>query len=261
MKNLTLISNVNIINKIFTLVTNKLSINLQILTDSLSLSNVDIIVIDEEYKNENIIEYKMNSKYLILLTKDDIDIDKTQFDFILKKPFLPSQLQVLLENTNQTTQIQIQEDAQLEENDGSIEDLISFVSDMTEERETDEINEYDEYHQDDIVIKKEDLGNGGVLDKDELSKLHDLISDEDNIQESVIQKNMNEDNWIDLSNIIDKAIDDISDFKFDSEKPIKLILNKYSLSELSALFNKLDQNIIDNLIDGKDIYLQLRLDK
>lgn len=277
MKNLILISNIDIINKIFTLVTNKLSINLKVYTDTSSLSNADIIVVDEEYKNEDIIEYKMNTNCLILLTQENIDVEDTQFDFILKKPFLPSQLQALLENTNKITNVQEeqQEEEIVEESSDSIEDLISFVSDMTDDDEPEIIDEYaefienekyiedeeDEENDNDITIRKEDLGHGGVLDQDELSKLYDLVSDEEEINDNPIKKSMNDDNWIDLSNIIDKAIDDIIDYEFDSEKPIKLTLSKYSMTELSLLFSKLDQNIIDNLIDGKEIFLQLRLEK
>ena len=72
-----------------------------------------------------------------------------------------------------------------------------------------------------------------------------------------------EDEWMDLSSIIDQAIDEVNTVseiysKFDN-KPIKVLLNNYELDELTPLLNKLDQDIIDSLTDGYEINLQIKL--
>ncbi len=252
MKSLLLVSDIDIVKQIFTLVAKKLSINFTIIDNPQAIDDiVDIIAIDEQ---ENNIDYTKYAKDILYLG------DSSDYEFVLNKPFLPSQLQNILEliytKQNSTTS-QISTTS----NDG-VEELISFVSDMTDEIEPDKHNDYNQLEDDDenLIIRKEDLGSGGVLDKDELSKLYTLVNDEDDDEISQ-QEEDDEENWVDLSNIIDQAIDDISEYEFDTQKPIKLILNKYSITELSTLFNKLDQNIIDSLTDGKDILLQLRLEK
>ncbi|MCK5294550.1 MAG: hypothetical protein KAJ49_07860 [Arcobacteraceae bacterium] len=257
MKSIILISKTNIINQIFTLVSKKLSIDLKIVTSDEVLTKVDLILVDDEFKNNEILKYKSYCKKLVLITNKDTECNN--FDTILKKPFLPSQLQQFLQNIKLDDTIPNIETASTNEQDEDIDNLVSFVADMSDEDIICNEDEYSESLEDETLVTKEELGHGGVLDKEELSKLFDLISDEDTEHSSNV--NMDENDWVDLGDIIDKAIDDVNQYEFDDTKPIKLILNKYSMKELSPLFKKLDQNIIDKLIDGKEISLQLRLEK
>ncbi len=262
MTNITLISKTNIIKQIFKLVSKKLSIDLIIIENTDELHPTDILVLDNQFNDGDIVKYKTICKKILLLSTDD-NID-TNFDAQIKKPFLPSQLQTFLEKIKKdyNSEIQISNIPQKEE-ENIVDDLVSFVESIPDETiyEDDEPDEYCGILPDteDTVVTKDDLGDGGVLDINELSKLHELINDEhSNDEEKEIK--LNDEDLVDLSDLIDQAIDDINDYDFEVNKPIKLILNKYSMAELSPLFKKLNQNIIDNLVDGKEISLQLKLE-
>jgi hypothetical protein len=91
MINAILISNTDIVNKIFSLVTKKLAIELQI-TDNCNLDgSYDIIFVDESFIDENMIQLKSISKKLILVSSFTPEVNN--FDHIILKPFLPSKLQ------------------------------------------------------------------------------------------------------------------------------------------------------------------------
>lgn len=265
MINLILVSKVDIINQIFTLVVKKLSIDFEIINDDGVLHQVDIIVIDDEFVSTNIIKYKSYCDKLVLLSKENIDIKNSDFDFVLTKPFLPSQLQLFLEKINKKDIIELKKENDnlniVDSQEEDIDDLISFVENIADDVPQDITDEYSELEQDDTVITQEDLGHGGVLDKDELSKLFDLMNDEENENNNLTTSSMKDSDWIDLGQIIDEAIEDVQEYEFDKNKPIKLILNEYSMKELSPLFKKLDQNIIDCLTNGNEISLELRLGK
>lgn len=258
MKTIALISNTPIINKIFTLISNKLMVHLKIYTaiDDVE-KNIDLVVVDDIFLEENIIKLKSFCNTLVLL-KDDSS-DENGFDFIIEKPFLPSTLSINLEkilksvdeNNLNKQQVYTSEEPTNEE---ITDDLAKFIDTLVSE-----IDEESSFNSDDLTVKKEQLGHGGVLDKEELSKLFDMINDDkpDNYFKNIEK----EDDWIELSDIIDRAIDDVSTYAFKENQPIKLILNQYSIEELAPLLKKLDQNIIDRLTDGNEITLQLRLEK
>lgn len=258
MKTIALISNTPIINKIFTLISNKLMVHLKIYTaiDDVE-KNIDLVVVDDIFLEENIIKLKSFCNTLVLLKEDGSD--ENGFDFIIEKPFLPSTLSINLEkilksvdeNNINNQQVYTSEEPTNEE---ITDDLAKFIDTLVSE-----IDEESSFNSDDLTVKKEQLGHGGVLDKEELSKLFDMINDDkpDNYFKNIEK----EDDWIELSEIIDRAIDDVSTYAFKENQPIKLILNQYSIEELAPLLKKLDQNIIDRLTDGNEITLQLRLEK
>jgi len=258
MKTIALISNTPIINKIFTLISNKLMVHLKIYTaiDDVE-KNIDLVVVDDIFLEENIIKLKSFCNTLVLLKEDGSD--ENGFDFIIEKPFLPSTLSINLEkilksvdeNNLNKQQVYTSEEPTNEE---ITDDLAKFIDTLVSE-----IDEESSFNSDDLTVKKEQLGHGGVLDKEELSKLFDMINDDkpDNYFKNIEK----EDDWIELSDIIDRAIDDVSTYAFKENQPIKLILNEYSIEELAPLLKKLDQNIIDRLTDGNEITLQLRLEK
>lgn len=268
MKKIALISRVEIINKIFTLISKKLLVTVKIYkTLQIEEKQFDMIVVDDAFLGENIIKLKAISHTLVLLKNDSLS--EVGFDFIIEKPFLPSTLTQSLENilkTIDTPAFNSSEESPLEE-----EQTIYKSSEPSEKEITDDlakfidsmVNEIDEeiaYNSDDLVVRKEHLGHGGVLDKDELSRLYEMIHDEEsNITK--INKEDKESDWIELSDIIDKAIHDVSVYDFKEDKPIKLLLNKYTIEELAPLLKKLNQNVIDRLTEGNEITLQLRLEK
>jgi hypothetical protein len=269
MKNIALISNTEIINKIFTLIAKKLMVNLKVYKNGNINQNVDLIIIDDYFLDENIFKLRANCDKLVLLKNDNNP--EANFDFVIEKPFLPSTLSNSLENILKAID-NVEFGKEQKKNNDPLEhktiftsdeptheeidnDLTSFISNMIEE-----LDEEKNYNSDDLTVTKEQLGHGGVLDRDELSKLYEMIHDT-TIDGDPLLSGSKEDNWVELSDIIDQAIDDLATYNFKENKPIRLILNKYSMEELSPLFKQLNQNIVDSLIDGNEITLQLRLEK
>lgn len=257
MKTIALISNTEIINKIFTLIANKLMVHIKIYKSIDTVEkNIDLVVVDDLFLEDNIIKLRSFCDTLVLLKNDNTS--ENGFDFIIEKPFLPSTLSVNLEkilksvdeNNINKQKVYVSEEPT---HDEITDDLAKFIDTLVNE-----IDEESSFNSDDLTVKKEQLGHGGVLDKDELSKLFDMINDDK--QDNYFKNVEKEDDWIELSDIIDKAIDDVSTYEFKENKPIKLILNQYSIEELSPLLKKLNQNIIDSLTEGNEITLQLRLE-
>jgi len=252
-----LLSDLDIVNKIFKLVSKKLSLNLTIIQNDNQLEKCDIIIIDDKIKDTNILKYKSLCNSLVYITNEDNQLNN-DYNHILKKPFLPSTLEIFLEKLINLNKIN---DTQEEDSvDESMEDLVSFVSSIDNENLDEQDDEYIVSEDDETVIHKEDLGQGGVLDKNELTQLFDMINDEEQSNKEITSK-MKDEDWIDLSKLIDDAIDDVQEYEFKENEPIKLILNQFSMQELMPLLKKLDQHIIDSLTDGKDITLMLRLEK
>ena len=256
MKTITLITNTNIINKIFTLVCTKLEISLDIQENDNNIKSTDILIIDDNLFNaDNIIRYKSISSNISIITKEKI-YEYEAFN-IIKKPFLPSLLTEQLENiiNNLDKKNEIKQKTSYEDNsiDDGVNDLVDFIDSIEE----DKLNINDDIE--DIYVSKEDLGHGGVLDKEELDILHDMISDSNEQIEELDEIKIIEDknDWLELSEIIDKAIDDVQAIDLNDE--LVLILNQYSMDELSPLLNKLNQDCIDKLSAGQELLLKIKL--
>lgn len=249
MVNTVLISDNKIVNKIFSLVANKLAIKLKVSNNCDILDTFDIVFLDENYLDENLIQLKaITKKFILISSKTTTTIN--DFDYIIQKPFLPSKLQNELQDIIRV----IGESSVLkdkEETKDDVSDLVDFVDSMF-----DDTNNIDN-DADESIILEQNLGHGGVLDKNELSKLFEMVNDE--VTQEIDMDDEND--WVELADIIDKAIDDVAEYEFEENKPIKLILNEYSMEELKPLFQRLDQEIIDKLVNGEDISLQLRLGK
>jgi hypothetical protein len=96
MKTIALLSNTPIINKIFTLISNKLMVHLKIYTSADDVTkDIDLIVVDDSFLDENIIKLRSFCDTLVLLKNNNSKEDG--FDFIIEKPFLPSTLSANLE--------------------------------------------------------------------------------------------------------------------------------------------------------------------
>jgi len=253
MKNITLVTNTNIISKIFTLVCTKLEVNLNIINNNEDIKSTDILIIDDNLFDVNsIIRYKAICTNISIIAKEKI-YEYESFN-VIKKPFLPSLLTEQLDNIINKSNLNDKIIATKEENlniDDGVNDLVDFIDSIEE----DKLNSYEEIE--DIYVSKEDLGRGGVLDKEELDILHDMISDSNEIIEE-IQIAEDKNDWLELSEIIDKAIDDVQAIDLNDE--LILILNKYSMDELSPLLNKLNQNCIDKLSSGQELLLKIKLE-
>ncbi len=260
--NILLISKTPIIKQIFNLISSKLNISLTILDVNIVSSQFDIIVIEDILYDEQF-PIKTYAKRFGVIAKDDL-LFKGKQDFILHKPFLPSvllsvlnsQISIISENINEEKKVDIDIDVEVEQ---EIEQSEDFISSLVEDISSELLDESAE--EDESIVSFTKPNSCGILDKNELSKINTMLSDADTNEHAEYEEPSENDEWIDLANIIDQAIDEVKEYEFKHKEPIRLILNNYTMNELSGLLNKLDQSIIDSLVAGEEITLKLKVEK
>ena len=250
---LLLISKTPIVIQIFNLVCKKIGLDFKVQGDNEVEEKYDLIIIDKEFIDDRFNIIKQYSKKLGAIVSEELPFEKAR-DFLIPRPFLPLQLQNILED-----HIQIIKDEEKEEVthhkifENSTSEVVDYVESLADDIAMDIEDESDE-----SIITLASLKDGGILDDGELNKIQDILHEEE-IQDEVQQ--LDEEDWLDLSDIIDKAIDDVKDYEFEPEKnePIKLLLSDHNMDELKPLLTKLDQNIVDLLTSGGVIDIQLKL--
>ena len=266
-KSLILVSRKPIVIQIFTLVCKKLNIKLDVLNEVQIDHKVDIIVIDNDFIDDRFDIIKSYSKIIGAISKEELPFGSAN-DFIIPLPFLPSSLEQILEtqltilqkrNNSKTYISNVEvEEIQREELPEIVEPAVEYLESLADDIAFDM-----EEENDDSIVALTALNNGGILDTKELSNIQNIMTSSKNVIKDDFDSEKNEDEWMDLSSIIDQAIDEVNTVseiysKFDN-KPIKVLLNNYELEELTPLLNKLDQDIIDSLTDGYEINLQIKL--
>lgn len=249
--NLILITKTPMVEKIFTLICKKLNINILVKDDLVIENSVDFIIVDEEFVNDDFNSLKQKTKKLAAITSDELPFDKSR-DFIINRPFLPTALEVLL--SEQMTFIEEDTaDDEIIQKDINEEELMSnYVESLA-----DDVAYNIEEEGDESIVTIASVNDGGVLDNSELHKISDILHDDDVQNEVTIGEN----DWKDISEIIDDALNEVSDYEFDINlnDPIKLILNNYNISELKPFLQKFDQGVIDRLSNGEDVDVTLSL--
>lgn len=275
-KSLVLISRKPIIIQIFTLVCKKINVTLEVLPELQIDKKVDIIVIDTEFINDRFNIIKTYCKVIGAISNEELPFEIAD-DFIISLPFLPSSLQTILE-----TQIDIlnkRMNAKIYISNVEVEDANDefVIDDTIKQDDTENAVEYLESLADDIasdmseevdesVVSISSLNHGGVLDRNELSNIENIINEnvQNNSQNDFVELEGENEEWLDLSSIIDKAIDEVNSVTqvYDGEqiKPIRLLLNNYDIEELKPLLSMLNQDIIDSLTDGNEVNLQLKFE-
>ena len=268
MKTIALISNTEIINKIFTLIANKLMVHLKIYRRTIVDTHCDLIIVDDIFLEDNIMNLRKYTSTLVLLKEDKQN--EPLFDFVIEKPFLPS---VLAHNLEQILK-KIDEKATLSHHKKDQEHATLYPTNEPSEKEiTDDlknfidsmIDELDENPKDSnesLTISKSQLGHGGVLDKEELAKLHSMITDDDeNLPLSLHQSDptYSVHNWDDLSDIVNQTIDEISHTEKKSTQPIAITLTHDIFKRLTPLLEKLDPQQIAALANKEEIQIELRI--
>lgn len=265
-KSLILVSKKPIIIQIFTLVCKKINIKLEVLDEVQIDHKVDIIIIDSDFIDDRFDIVKSYAKIMGAISKEQLPFGSAN-DFIIPLPFLPSSLEEILENqldilkkrTNAKTYItNVEVDDEIEESYVEVEPAVEYLESLADDIAFDM-----EEENDDSIVPLAALNQGGILDTRELSNIQNIMSSSSNVRKEDFDEDKIEDEWMDLSSIIDQAIDEVNTVseiysKFDN-KPIKVLLNNYELDELTPLLNKLDQDIIDSLTDGYEINLQIKL--
>jgi len=262
--NLLLISKTAIIKQIFNLVAKKLDLTLTILDVDIVSKEFDIIIVEDTLLDQNFPTHTYTKRFGII-TKDQ---SLNQGDFTIPKPFLPSTLSTILqEQINILLTKDLPKDVSCEVYPHQEEkETLDYIETLADDISDEILEESDE-----SIVPTAFVEGGGVLDSSQLNEIQDILDDKDtnkndnsvlnSSQENTTDTtNVEDDEWVDLADIIDKAIGEVKDYNFNIDEPIKLILNEYSMQELSPLLNKLDQNIIDTLTNGKEITLKLKVE-
>lgn len=254
---LILITKTPIIEKIFKLVCKKLDLEI-IIKDSTSFEKEDVydlIIVDEEFINDDFNSLKRHTKKLAAITSEELPFEKSR-DFIINRPFLPTTLEELL-----SEQIEyIKEDDTTKQDIKNAANEEEVVANYVESL-ADDIAYNIEEENDESIVSIASLNQGGILDNSELSKISDILHDEEIEREVLVTEN----DWKDINEIIDDALSEVSEYEFnldngdDKEQPIKVLLNNYSIEELKPFLQKFNQNVIDRLSNGEDIDVRLSL--
>ena len=250
---LLLISNTPIVIQIFNLVCKKLNLDFDKKDDTEVEEKYDFIIIDKEFINDRFNIIKQFSKKLGAISSEELPFDKSR-DFIIPRPFLPHQLQIILQEYIQTINEEEKEERGYSKHyESATADVVDYVESLADDIALDIEDESDE-----SIITLASLKDGGILDNNELNKIQDILHIDD-IQNEV--QELEEEDWLDLSEIIDKAIDEVKDYEFESDEnePIKLLLTDHNMDELKPLLTKLNQGTIDSLTAGGVIDIQLKL--
>jgi len=254
---LILVTKTKIVEKIFTLVCAKMDINL-IVQDNLEFEeNTDILIIDEEFVNEKFNTLKTYTKKIAAIVSEELPFDKSR-DFIINRPFLPNVLENLLkEQIDYINDDKKREKKEVVENFNEEEVISNYVESLAEDVALDIEEDSDE-----SIVTVASMNTGGVLDNNELTKISDILHD-DEIQDKV-STNVDENDWKDINTIIDDALNEVKDYDFEikeekEKNPSKLVLNNYSINELKPFLQKFDQSVIDKLSSGEDVDVTLSL--
>ena len=188
-----------------------------------------------------------------------------QRDFLIPRPFLPTKLDAILKEQIELLASEKKDRKNLskivsKEDEEFVVPVVDFINDSLDDS-TDFDNYDDLSFVDDLVDENEDesivslsaLQKGGVLDNLELNKINTILKDD--------KKQINDEaDWKDISEIIDEALDEVKDYEFslDNNK-YHLVLNRFKIDELRPLLTKLDQNIIDRLVSGESVDINISI--
>ena len=268
---LLLITKTKMINKIFDLICAKLSIEIKVQEHTDVNEKFDFIVVDQEYIDDRFNIVKQHCTKIGAITNEELPFDKSR-DFLIPRPFLPHDLQDIIEEQievikeekvlEQKHQTNLQNKSQLldEYDEDDTIGLTSYIEELADDVANDIEDESDE-----SIVSLAALKDGGILDRSELGKISTILKEDDvenrflkDFQES---DSLDENDWKDLSEIIDEALTEVSDYEFDVDysQGINLILEKYNVEELRPLLSKLNQGVLEKLTNGETIDLKLSL--
>lgn len=252
--NLLLISKTPMVIQIFKLVSKKLDIDIRIDAENEIEENYDIIVIDHEFIDDDFNKKKKFSKKLGAISKDDLTFDKSK-DFLIPRPFLPSQLETIIKE--QIDSIKNEKNISYEDS-VEITPALDYIETLAEDVAKDIELERD-MDEDESIVRFDKSQNGSVLDKNELSKIKDILNNQNKNAEYDDTSELSDEDWLDLSQIIDNAIDEIKGFDFGKSEIVNLILKEHNIKDLKPLFYAVDQSIVDKLTRGEEVTMRIKL--
>jgi hypothetical protein len=276
--------------QIFTLVCKKLKIKLEVLNEAQVDHEVDILVVDSDFIDDRFNILKRYTSLIGAISKEDLPFELAN-DFLIPLPFLPSSLQDILErqlkilDKKTSSKVYVKNISQpddttgqninlndKEKNKDEVAPAMEFLESLADNI-ADDIDQDTKQQDDESIITLQPITNdGGVLDEQEINNIKQMIDTQPKQEQKVTEledyfkdpNHQQEENWQDLSSIIDQAIAEISttDKLYEDipeDMPIKLVLNQFELEQITPLLNILDQKIIDKLADGQKINIQLEL--
>ncbi len=257
--NLLLITKTKMIIKIFDLICTKLDIKLAVQDNTELSSRFDFIIVDQDLIDDRFNIIKQLANKIGAISNEELSFDKSR-DFLIPRPFLPHDLQNILNEQIEFIKDEKRlEKIEVEKYNEDEEDMTAFIETLADDIAEDIDDESDE-----SIVSIASLRDGGILDKSELGKIHSILEEND-IQNEILKQyqddEIDENDWKDISEIIDDALNEVSDYEFDVnyQEPVKLILNHYNIEELKPLLTKFNQTIIDKLSQGETIDLKLSL--
>ncbi|UTJ07170.1 hypothetical protein [Arcobacter roscoffensis] len=273
--NLLLICETAIIEQIFSLVCKKLNLELTITDDTNVKEKYDLIVIDQSFIDDKFNIIKQYSKRLGAISSEELPFDKSR-DFIIPRPFLPTKLQEIIkeeiENIKEDEREATKEflnsskptnsSSNLEDDYFEDDEVTIPITDYVESLADDVYSDIEDDN-DESIVSLASLKEGGVLDDTELSKINNILKEEE-IQNEV---HMDQQDWKDISDIIDDALEEVKEYEFNLDEgqgksdvlPYKLVLSDYSINELKPFLEKFNQEVIDKLSSGKSVDIRLVL--
>lgn len=265
--NLLLVCETQIIEQIFSLVCKKLKLDFSVQGTTAITGEYDFIIVDQDFIDDKFNIIKQYTRKLGAITSEELPFEKSR-DFIIPRPFLPTKLQEILREQVHFLEAEILKEQKLDikpelntdiyDENNSIAPITDYVESLVEDVYLD-ISE-DDVDEDESIVKVNSSNNGGILDNKELSKLHDMLEDNEAQKELVMDSN----DWKDIGSIIDDALDEVKEYEFDledntSKKPLNLVLSNYNIEELKPLLEKFNQNTIDRLSAGESVDIRLVL--
>ncbi|RBQ28368.1 hypothetical protein [Aliarcobacter vitoriensis] len=253
---LLLICNTAIIEHIFSLVCKRLKIELIIQNTNSVSAKYDLIIIDQPFLDSKFIKIKRFAQKIGAISAEELPFDKPR-DFLIPRPFLPTKLESLLKEQIEIIKQDQKDNIGLshfvtENEEDIVTPLVDFINDELEDNIEFEVEE-DYIEEDESIVSLSALQKGGVLDNTELNKINTILED--------TSTTIKEEDWKDISQIIDEALDEVKDYEFElnEEEQYHLILSKFKIDDLKPLLTKLNQDLVDKLSRGETIDIKISL--
>ncbi|MCT7472406.1 hypothetical protein [Aliarcobacter cryaerophilus] len=263
-----LICDTAIIEHIFILVCKRIKVDLIVQKTTSVDKKYDLIIVDQPFIDNKFNKIKRLTTRLGAISSEELSFEK-QRDFLIPRPFLPTKLEAILKEQIELLASEKKDSKNLSkfvstEDEEFVVPVVDFINDSLDDS-LDDSTDFDNYDDlsfvDDLVDENEDesivslsaLQKGGVLDNLELNKINTILKDD--------KKQINDEaDWKDISEIIDEALDEVKDYEFslDNNK-YHLVLNRFKIDELRPLLTKLDQNIIDRLVSGESVDINISI--
>lgn len=259
-----LICDTAIIEHIFILVCKRIKVDLIVQKTTSVDKKYDLIIVDQPFIDNKFNKIKRLTTRLGAISSEELSFEK-QRDFLIPRPFLPTKLEAILKEQIELLASEKKDSKNLSkfvstEDEEFVVPVVDFINDSLDDStdfdnydDLSFVDDFDGENEDESIVSLSALQKGGVLDNLELNKINTILKDD--------KKQINDEaDWKDISEIIDEALDEVKDYEFslDNNK-YHLVLNRFKIDELRPLLTKLDQNLIDRLVSGESVDINISI--